>query len=473
MLDATLTLEDQCRQIRHLTDQKRREQERLRRVPPDVLLWDGEWNLQHVISGVEYQASFQWISNDTGPGQIDIPFDHPAAQWVYDSQGRIDRGEGRNVHITVDYTEGTRWSGRMDKATVETGEDGDNVLSLMFSHDYENLKFYSVWSNPWLGPGLQFPRAFLLAGPVTWVLLTTLHLNLQREHNPLITTPDDPLDITQWDDAFDQSNWQVVVKPISFQEAADSGVTWGVASSRWATWHDMAKIMLEDAELSVTCTRYLPALGDPKPWDGANLRPGTLVIDIVDKSGVYIGTSNGGDSLDGLRRTAAEFAEDFIDSTANLLTDTEAPEEYFIPGNYLTTAEWPYVVYRTGEGSGIESSRFINSPSKAVQVNAGGHSMPGVVWPPRGNPRGPCHTGKTQRMKLSAPRSRASGISSATWSSSVAWGGLLTPCFAPSGKTRSRLGCRSRVHKGRRTLDGPATTNISKTAQTRHTPWPR
>lgn len=168
----------------------------------------------------------------------------------------------------------------------------------------------------------------------------------------------------------------MVVNPITFGEAAASGAIWGVVSSRFATFHDMAKTLLEDSELSIVCTRYLE--GDPLPWDGANLRYGTLVISIEDKSGVYIGTSNGGTVFSGLRRTFAEFAEDFIDSTANLIDDTETPQEYFIPGLKLTKAEAPYVVYRTGEGSGIEASRFINSPAKAVQVNVGGHSMPGV-----------------------------------------------------------------------------------------------
>ena len=206
--------------------------------------------------------------------------------------------------------------------------------------------------------------------------MVTLHLQLAREHSPLITIPDDPLDKDLWDDTFDQSNWSVVVKPVTFGEAAASGAIWGVVSSRWATFHDMAKQLLEDSELSLVCTRYLE--GDPLPWDGADLRYGTLVVSIEDKSGVYIGTSHGGNVFDGLRRTAAEFAEDFIDSTANLIDDTERPQEYFIPGLRLTKAEAPYVVYRTGEGSGIESSRFVNSPAKAVQINVGGHSMPGV-----------------------------------------------------------------------------------------------
>jgi hypothetical protein len=144
-----MPLEQQCADIVRLTREQKHVQERSRRTPPEVKLWDAEWQLQHVISGVEYAASFQWISNDTGPGQLELPFDHPGAAWVHDSTGRIDRGEGRNVHITVDFCD-TRWSGRLDKAVVETREDGDDVLVMDFAHDYENLKFYSVWSNPFL-----------------------------------------------------------------------------------------------------------------------------------------------------------------------------------------------------------------------------------------------------------------------------------------------------------------------------------
>lgn len=266
-----------------------------------------------------------------------------------------------------------------------------------------------------------------------WVLLTSLHLQLVREHNPLITIPDDPLDITLWDDLFDQSNWSVVVKPLSFMESANSGVVWGVASSRWSTWHDMAKILLEDSELSVVCTRYLN--GDPAPWDGANLRHGTLVISIEDKSGVHIGTSNGGDIFSGLRRTVSEFASDFIDSTQNLIEDNEVPQEYFLPGYRATAKEFPYVVYRTGEGSGIQTSKFINSPAKGVQVNVGGHSMPGVVRRPPGNRGAAGHTGTQQRMKPLAPPYRPLEISLGKLCSLAVWVGQSTRYSNRSMKT--------------------------------------
>jgi hypothetical protein len=364
----------QCEAIWEATNRHEKERNRLRDEGELIRLWDGEWGLQHAIWD-EYEHSFTWLSNDTGPGHLEVAFDTPAGYWLYDMWGRMERGEKRNVHITVDYC-GARWGGRLDGCQVETRDDGDKVVVADFNHDYEDVKWVTVWSNPFLPAFFQAPRVFLLPGPVTWVLKMALHLQLFRFHNPLITIPDDPLDFGSYFDFLDQSTWDIVVKPTTFLEAAESGVVWGIVFSRWRNWHDMAHSMLEDAELSVDCRRYLN--GDPAPWEGANLRHGTLVIDIIDKSGVHIGSSNGGSIFDGLFRTAAEFTDDFLDSTDDLILDTNAPKDYFLPGLRLTNKEWPYAVYQEGPGSGIQSSAFVNSPAKGDTVAVGGHSMPGV-----------------------------------------------------------------------------------------------
>lgn len=223
---------------------------------------------------------------------------------------------------------------------------------------------------------LQFPRAFLVAGPVTWILKLALMVNVFREHNPLITWPDDPLDLTEWFTSLDMSDWHMVVAPEGFLNAMASGVVWGVLISRMGTWHDAAHQMLEDAELSVRCDRWLA--GDPPPWEGANLRHGTLVIDIIDKSGVYLGTSHGGSIIDGLLRTTVEFAEDFIVSTEVVAADIDVPAEYYTGGTKFTHKQLPYVVFQEGDTSPIQTSSWINSPAKGVQVVCGGHSMPGI-----------------------------------------------------------------------------------------------
>ena len=350
-------------------------EDRIRREKPVTRLWDAEWNIQFVL-GDEYSAKFNWISNDSGPGQIELPFTSAAAQWIYDYQSRLDNGEGRTVGLTVDYC-GARWSGMLQKFAVEQREDGDIVLVCDFLHDYEKLRWYTVVSNPFMPDAFQFPRAFLLAGPITWTLRMTLFLAIWREHNPFITWPDDPMDLDNWlTMGLDMSDWHIVVKPESFLDALASGVVWAVATSRWTNFHDMAYYMCEDAELSIVVRRYLP--GDDLPWDGANLRYGTLVVDFVDKSGIMIGTSYGGSVFDGLVRTAIEFADDFIDSTLDVVADADTPDDYFLVGSRYTDPVKPYVVFYEGDTSTIQTSSWIYSPSKGVQISVGGHSAPGV-----------------------------------------------------------------------------------------------
>lgn len=369
-----LSLEEQCEAIWQETIKQERAEIRMRRQQPESTIWDGEWLPQHILTD-EYEAELSWIDNDSGPGQTTHPWESPAAQWIYDMQGRIDRGEKRNVHLTSQYC-GARWGGRLDNATVRTTEDGDKQLIVSWLHDYENLKWYSVWSNPFLPAIFQMPRVFILPGPVPWIGLTALHLQLLREHNPITTIPDDPLDFGSYLEFLDMSSWQVVCKPLRFLEAMASGAVWGIVSSRWSNWHDMMKQQLEDGEFSVVPTRFLE--GDPEPWPGANLRHGCLWVDIVDKSSVLIGTSHGGTLFDGLGRTAMEFVEDFTDSTFELIADADTPHEYLLPGLRLTTPQVPYVVFYEGDDSPIQASDLVVSPAKGVQVECGGHSMPGV-----------------------------------------------------------------------------------------------
>jgi len=364
-----------CDQIWDATREQKLVEERIRREQPVGRIWDAEWNVQHIL-GSEYGAKFSWISNDTGPGQTEFPMSSPVAKWIYDYQGRMDRNEGRTVGISIDYC-GARWSGILDKFAVEQREDGDTVLVVDWVADYEKLKWYSVVPNPFLPDAFQAPRAWLLAGPVTWVLRLTLFLAIWREHNPFLTWPDDPMDLSNWVTmGLDISDWHIVVKPESFIDAMASGVVWSVATSRWANFHDMAHYMVEDSEISIECRRYLP--GDEEPWAGADLRYGTLVVDFVDKSGILVGTANGGNVFDGLARTVVEFADDFIDSTYDIVADADTPEDYFDIGKRYTDPVKPYVVFYEGETSPVQESSWIYSPTKGVQVAVGGHSAPGV-----------------------------------------------------------------------------------------------
>ncbi len=366
-------LSAECEAIWETTIAQERDEWRARNANPILRLWDGEWKLHHLITN-EFKGSFEWVDNDTGTGMLELPAECEAAQWLYDMKKRIDSGDKRNVHVTVDYV-GARWGGRLEDFSIEETEDGDQIATVTFLHDYENLKWYQVWSNPFLPAAIQFPRVWIMPGPARWSLLTCLFVNLLRDQASLWTLPDDPMNGDKWFD-LDQSNWSIVCKPLSFLQDMAAGTMWACPVSRWKTWHDIAKPILQDGELSVRCERYLA--GDPPPWPGANLRPGTLVVDIVDKSGTYTGTAHGGSIFDGLVRTVQQVLSDGIDSTFSAFGDTGIPSDYYVPGQKNTNKKLPYVVVRPGITPGVESAKFTQTPSKAVQVNTGGHSMPGV-----------------------------------------------------------------------------------------------
>jgi len=334
---------------------------------PLVRLWDANWVLRGTAVA-EIHADFIWLLNESGTGKLVLPFDNYLAQWATAS---VTHQNPQNVHITVDKN-GARWGGRLSKATVLTDNQGIVTVQLDFLHDYEELKHICVWSNPLLPAIFQFPKDFLLAGPSVWVLKTALFLQLFRLETPLWALPDDPTDLQQWFD-LDQSNWPIVVAPSDF--LTDNSL-WTVFVSRWKMFHDAAAPTLDFAQLAVVCRRWLT--GDPPPWPGAVLRNGCLVIDFVDKSGFYTGTSGGGNAFSGLIYTAEVLINDFLDAQDVILPDPNDPYEFQPTGWIGTLPSAPWVIYRPEKHTGIQSSQFILTPFTDVQMLSGGHSMPGV-----------------------------------------------------------------------------------------------
>src|SRR6516162_2692701 len=241
----------------------------------------------------------------------------------------------------------------------------------------------------------------------------------------------------------------MLIKTNTFLDCMASGVIWSIPISRWANWHDMAHQPLEDAEMSVTCTRYLD--GDPPPWDGANLRHGALVIDIIDKSGVYVGTSHGGTIFDGLARTAVQFGEDFIDSTQVVITDTSVPPEYYQGQTKLTMKQLPYVVFREGHTSPIQTSAWINSRPKASKSTAAATRCPASTKP-------------------SPPPSKPGSTCSAHCFSCPRWAPPSTPCSNLSTRTPSWPGGQSRTVHAQTIPAGNDSSNTTSRAPTRRTP---
>lgn len=366
MTAPTQSVKDTLQGILTATDAAEAARAARRTAPALVRLWDGDWNLRGRVAG-DLKAEFRWVLNNTGTGTITLPADHHLAKWAVDWNSRGTK----NIHITVD-KDGARWAGRMSGVSVRKKDSGEREVEIRFLDFIEDLKHIRVWSNPVLPAAIQFPRVFMLAGPSIWALKMALFLNLMRNQNSLFTMPDNPLDFPSWGENLSMANWPVSMRG---QSLLGDSSPHCIVSSRFKTWHELAEPILADAQLCVTYEVWLT--GDPQPWSGYTPRNGQVIYDIVDKSGWWGSTGTGGNILQGIARTVMQLADNGVDMDRTVTADPNSPT--FRGADWLGTApRAPWVVFREGELSGIQSSEFTYQPATDVQVVVGGHSMPGV-----------------------------------------------------------------------------------------------
>jgi hypothetical protein len=357
---------------------------------PHIRLYDGDWVYRGTVYG-ELSGSVNIIVNETGTIQLRLPIDLDdprrtwAAFWALDEEARGTS----NIHIIVE-TMGARIGGRMkgrNGVTVVRSDKGDEVI-IDFLDDIEELKYVHTAGNPFLPISLiQQPKAWMLLLQADWGILLTLAANLPRLR---LTN----IDIGGLLALLDPANWtiegaldafvglwqqsQIVIKPSDFAGSA-APLALVVGSIRTSIF-DVAAPILEDAELQWDLRRWLD--GDPEPWPGAGtwwIRNGTLVVGITDKSGFRSGTSLGGNLLTGLTRTVAGLTSNHVEDSYDLISGETIDETgYRLPGILGTLPAHPYVVYRDGEITGIQTSEFSRSPGGPGRITVGGQSMPGV-----------------------------------------------------------------------------------------------
>lgn len=355
---------------------------------PMVWLYDGDWGYRGRVHG-EISGSVNPIVNEVGTIKLRLPIDldEPrrtwAAFWALDEEARGTS----NIHVRIE-TMGGRFCGRMkpkNGVTLIRGERGDEVV-LEFFDDMAELQHVHTAGNPFLPISLiQQPKAWMLLAPADHGILLTLATNLLRLQLSNVSLPQDLLDLESWPsnplDLWQQS--QIIVKPRSIGDSV-APLALVIGSIRTSIF-DVAAPIMEDAELQWDLRRWFP--GDPEPWQGAGtnwIRPGTLFVDIVDKSGFRAGTSIGGNIATGLTRTIASVLSNHVEDSYDLFTgDTIDSTGYRLPGFLGTLPEHPYVVYRDGSITGILTSQFSRSPGGAGRITVGGQSMPGVALPHR------------------------------------------------------------------------------------------
>ncbi|AMW64286.1 minor tail protein [Mycobacterium phage ChipMunk] len=369
-----------------LIQQRRAKREAARLAPADVELRDGDFRLRGAVAG-ERLLEWEFIENEVGNCTLQLSLSHYLAKWVMNHRGRAKR----NVIINIE-KQGARWTGMMDHYRVVKTDSGDAYLEIVFLHDFAQTRHIRVWCNPFLRPELQFPKVWIIFGPAKWCLLVTLFVNLLRLETSLWTLPDDPTDINEWmGPSFNPANWRNIVKPFPFL-ADNSPVT--MVFSRFGTFYDTAKQILNDHQLTLTCRRYIKDR-DPHPFEDLKgvwgidpledllqkipLRDGCVVWDIEDNSGWGTQTAFGGSWLTGFLRAAVTLAGDGQVEGVDVFTgDYTFPGEYYRPGFLGTSPMAPHVVFEEGPLTGIKSSEFSYYEATDTSFLAGGQSAPGI-----------------------------------------------------------------------------------------------
>lgn len=352
--------------FKQITDRLKKDDER-RFASPLVRIWDGDWNYVGEVHR-ELSASFQRLNNETGIGTVELPSTYYLARWATDAKSRAGQ---KNVFVTVDYR-GMRWSGTLDEVEQKKDNTGYRTTVLTFLHDYEHLKHILAYSNPFLPPELQFPRIWILFGPSKWALKLCLLVNIMRLESSLWALPDDPLNPAEWFN-FDQSTWSQVVAPLDINS---DNSQFCISYSRFKSMHDVSKAIVADAQLSWVPRRWLE--GDPPPWEGANVRHGCLVWELVDNSGWDQETSFEGNIFTGLERAFINISSDGMTQGIDVISDPTFPDEYSQPGFLGTLPQAPGIILRDSDYTAITTSSFKWKPATDVGYVAGGHSMPGV-----------------------------------------------------------------------------------------------
>lgn len=340
-----------------------------READAGIFLYDGDWNCRGCAAGyIDYSA--EWKKNVSAGATLTMPADHHLSRWGLDVKARIG---AENIHMTID-KDGARWGGRCQDVTLNKAADGTRTVVFTFNDDIKELECIQIWSNPFLMAALQWPKSFVLAGPARYMLKLTLFLNLIRLHGNFWHLPDNPLDMATWFEGVIPWDWSIAVTADNIL-LDDS--QWCVIDSRFKNFMELATPILEDAGLMITTRRWLN--GDPTPdgWLGP-LRNGQLIIDIVDKSGVYDQTATGGTIFGGMLRTVTTIGDNLVDDIVTSVASPAEPAQYSVSKWMGTAPQQPWVVLRDGEITPIESASYTWQPATVVQINAGGRSAPGV-----------------------------------------------------------------------------------------------
>lgn len=264
-------------------------------------------------------AKCEFVWNEVGTGELDIPGDHPFAKLCMTADRTV-------VPISITYN-GKRWSGRVDMATRK-GIKGRKRIMLQLVDDYAWFHAIIAWPQPLSIPEVQFPPQDIMVAPLRTLIYWYAARNAWRLGLPFTFLP--------YNIFADTTPWKIgMVRMVPLDEL-------------FAPW-----LAEEDCKLDISL--WVP--GDPQPHPDLFLTRPQYIVQVIDrpKTGGIINT---GTFLDGLADMLGEMFAGFIDAVGGFL----------IPGlaealdGILRRKEVPWVIWSESSSGVVDAELTVKHP---------------------------------------------------------------------------------------------------------------
>lgn len=303
-----------------------------------------------------------WKRNAVGTATIVLKGDDPLVDAAMACARTV-------VPITITVN-GLRWSGRIDTCTDDL-VDGMDTVTLQCVSDFNWFNHILCWPSPLLPIEVQFPKEFILIGPACTVIETLITINAIRLQLGLWEIVNNILDPAAWfATMMTKSGLLTPIAVVPTPLLTDTS-KWVAISARMDTVTTLCTQICKDNGLSLSADLWLP--GEPQPTTAFTLSAPTIVVTVIDKSGV---TGPTGTILDGLIEDVVDIVDGAFGETVNPLIDSG----YLPPGVTIFPAlgiNWtpPWPVYMVDNPrSGVKECHVAAHHPLSHTVVGGGKS---------------------------------------------------------------------------------------------------
>ncbi|MDG3013542.1 hypothetical protein [Speluncibacter jeojiensis] len=327
----------------------------------DVVMYDNAYNPIGEI-GDYISTTCTWKRNAVGTGTIVLKGSDPLIAYAMMCVSTV-------VPITI--TAGpARWSGRIDTASYDM-VDGVATCTLQLLDDWNWFNKLLVWPNFALPIEVQFPKEAVFVGPAVTCLEEMIAEQCIRLQLGLWEIVNNIVDPPAWFASMMEKEGLLTPIAVVPSDPLLDTSKWIAVSARMDSVATLAKQILKDNGLQLTARLWLP--GEPQPTTAFTLTVPTIVVQVVDKSGV---TGPTGTIVDGLIEDIADIFDGAYAEVVQPLTTSG----YLPPGVNIDPAfgiNWtpPWVCYYPDDpNAGVKEFHMTAHAPLAYTVVGGGKS---------------------------------------------------------------------------------------------------